>query len=65
MGTAATMTEHTGPAWRLPEEEEDLTIGVMIALPVEQKEKWEKAEAEEEIEVPSVCLGIMTAKVER
>ena len=52
------------PAWTIPEDGEDLTVGVMIAMPVEGRaaEKWD-VDDPEEAEVPEVCLGVMECTV--
>jgi len=53
------------PVWTIPNDGEEVTIGVLIAMPVEgrQAELWEKDEEVEEGEVPHVCLGVMASSV--
>lgn len=56
------------PAWTIPDDGEQVTIGVLIAMPVEGKaeERWDLKGDEdepEESEVPEVCLGVMAQNV--
>jgi len=50
------------PVWTIPYDGEDVTIGVLIAMPVEGREadSWVR---EDEGEVPHVCLGVMASSV--
>ena len=54
------------PAWTIPQDGEEVVIGVMIAMPVEgkQDEKWDAdGEDEDGVDVPEVCLGVTGCKV--
>ena len=51
------------PVWTVPEDGEEVTLGVLIAMPVEGKaaDLWDLDDRDEdESEVPEVCLGVMT-----
>lgn len=51
-------------AYAVPEDGAAVTVGVMIALPVEEGKGLEKWTAEEEEgEVPEVCLGVLECTV--
>ena len=67
MGRADTgdSMQHHVPAFVAPGDGEEVTVGVMIALPVEEGEGAEKwtVEEEDEAEVPEVCLGVLECRV--
>ncbi|WVQ93480.1 hypothetical protein IAU59_000554 [Kwoniella sp. CBS 9459] len=66
-----TMTNTTIPTSRavfsVPDAGEEIVVGVMIAMPVEEgssaAEKWSLLEDGEERDLPEVCLGVMSAKI--
>jgi len=54
------------PVWTIPEDGEEVTVGVLIAMPTEGSaaERWDvDAEDAEEAEVPEVCMGVMATSV--
>lgn len=54
------------PVWTIPHDGEEVTVGVLIAMPVEgaAAERWDiDADDVEEAEVPEVCLGVMAGSV--
>jgi hypothetical protein len=55
-----------GPKYTIPPTGEAVTIGVLIALPFEEKadELWARDPEGEEGEVPQVCLGVVAVEVE-
>lgn len=54
------------PVWTIPEDGEGVTVGVLIAMPVEgaAADRWDfDTDDIEEAEVPEVCLGVMASSV--
>ena len=53
------------PAWTIPEDGEEVVVGVLIAMPAEGREAdmWDVEEDAEDAEVPEVCLGVMDCTV--
>ncbi len=47
------------PVWTVPADGEEVTLGVLISMPVEGKALDLWTPEEEESEVPEVCLGVM------
>ena len=65
LDTFGSTIQENEPAFEAPGDGAEVTVGVMIALPVEEgkgAEKW-SVEEEEEAEVPEVCLGVMECRV--
>jgi len=65
--TTTTSVVQNNPALRAPPEGTDVVLGVLIALPTEEgkaSDRWSVQSAEDEHEVPEVCLGVMQATVE-
>jgi hypothetical protein len=54
------------PVWTIPNDGEDVTVGVLIAMPVEgaAADRWDlDTDDIEESEVPEVCLGVMASSI--
>lgn len=55
------------PMWTIPDDDEEVVLGVVIAMPVEGKalDRWDLEQDPEQAEVPEVYLGVMSCQVQR
>lgn len=56
--------KRSGPKYTIPPVGEEVTVGVLIALPFEKEESWVRGEDKDEAEVPYVLLGVVGVRVE-